>query len=530
MVRKDLWYYHPNQEMFPVMVNESGTHLRYTENKKFKNAANNNKFINIRRHKSKFTDWVNYYVSVNGFSKLFSRVACECFIGTELGDQTCEHLNQDRDDNSRQNLCSRGMLFQANNKKCHRPRDDGTHCGVLRNEKNYYYRVTWRCYTTDGGYSASLTKKQNFYDCNFGYNREECYEAAVAFRKQRHLYKGMNREPPVDNGRGIRIRNIDSSSSSDDSSSSSSSFLSDDSGDEEQDHNTPPNDDVLPDSVLSVWKHNVSMATGSSVEYEMQSDVVAVAVAAGVPPPLTPRSSGITTVAIVGTELLNDDDEHLLAKKRSAVMPSKKSQLSSSAFITEPDHHHHARKRAKLYFDTATSTRKTAAKVAAIRTPYDMSPQPSLAAVDTTYTPQQSLLEVCAQHGRFSSDDIVSSVSQPLTTVDANNHTYRNFASFPPALFTTNNTGKQAEIDSQPNNHGSSNVPNPPIVHQKPNYPHGGYKLSWQQSYENLKVYNEMYGNCDVSTMGDKHNFKLGCWVVRIQQWLFLYSVRGDMI
>lgn len=46
-----------------------------------------------------------------------------------------------------------------------------------------------------------------------------------------------------------------------------------------------------------------------------------------------------------------------------------------------------------------------------------------------------------------------------------------------------------------------------------PDYPHIGDKLSWQQSYENLMVYKEAYGDCDVPQKY-KENTKLGGWVV----------------
>jgi Helicase associated domain len=99
--------------------------------------------------------------------------------------------------------------------------------------------------------------------------------------------------------------------------------------------------------------------------------------------------------------------------------------------------------------------------------------------------------------------------------------TSRNFAILRPASFTANNNGKHAEIDKFPNNHGGGKRPNPTSAHQTPKYPHGGDKLSWQQSYDNLKVYKETYGDCDVPQKY-KHNVKLGGWVVRIQQCTFL--------
>lgn len=43
-------------------------------------------------------------------------------------------------------------------------------------------------------------------------------------------------------------------------------------------------------------------------------------------------------------------------------------------------------------------------------------------------------------------------------------------------------------------------------------YPHRGDKLTWQQSYENLKVYKSVVGDCDVPQKYKK-NQKLGGWV-----------------
>lgn len=45
-----------------------------------------------------------------------------------------------------------------------------------------------------------------------------------------------------------------------------------------------------------------------------------------------------------------------------------------------------------------------------------------------------------------------------------------------------------------------------------PYYPHKGEKLTWQQSFENLQVYKQTYGDCDVPQKY-KHNVKLGGWV-----------------
>jgi len=48
-----------------------------------------------------------------------------------------------------------------------------------------------------------------------------------------------------------------------------------------------------------------------------------------------------------------------------------------------------------------------------------------------------------------------------------------------------------------------------------PPFPHLGEKLTWQQSFENLQVYKEAYGDCNVPQKY-KINTKLGGWVVRI--------------
>ena len=48
---------------------------------------------------------------------------------------------------------------------------------------------------------------------------------------------------------------------------------------------------------------------------------------------------------------------------------------------------------------------------------------------------------------------------------------------------------------------------------KSPAFPHDGEKLSWQQSYENLQVYKEAFGDCNVPQKF-KMNMKLGGWVV----------------
>ena len=47
-----------------------------------------------------------------------------------------------------------------------------------------------------------------------------------------------------------------------------------------------------------------------------------------------------------------------------------------------------------------------------------------------------------------------------------------------------------------------------------PIFPHAGEKLTWQQSYDNLQVYKQAFGDCNVPQKF-KMNLKLGGWVVR---------------
>lgn len=88
----------------------------------------------------------------------------------------------------------------------------------------------------------------------------------------------------------------------------------------------------------------------------------------------------------------------------------------------------------------------------------------------------------------------------------------RNFAILRPSSFRAN--GMLEKIQRRPN--PSSNSPD-----ETPKYPHEGDKLTWQQSYENLQVYKDTYGDCDVPQKY-RHNIKLGGWVVRC---FLLYSL-----
>jgi Helicase associated domain len=88
-------------------------------------------------------------------------------------------------------------------------------------------------------------------------------------------------------------------------------------------------------------------------------------------------------------------------------------------------------------------------------------------------------------------------------------------------------TNKKLQLPppNQPRHHN----PNLPVANQTTMYPHNEPFLTWDQSFENLKVYKENNGHCDVPSKYKQYP-KLGYWVVRIRQWLFLYSVHGDMI
>jgi hypothetical protein len=57
MLQHNAWYLHPNQEIFPVMVNTAGTHIYNIEKQKF---------LPIRRYLSKLSTWVFHPESANG--------------------------------------------------------------------------------------------------------------------------------------------------------------------------------------------------------------------------------------------------------------------------------------------------------------------------------------------------------------------------------------------------------------------------------------------------------------------------------
>jgi hypothetical protein len=142
-------------------------------------------YITIRRYKSKFSETVLHRVSVIGREKSFSRLAVECFVGSELGKLQVDHFNRNTDDNSKANLSAQGRLFQANNKNCQQPRDDGTHCGVFRVDtvKTPYWIASWSIITVDGP-TATQKGKQRVYDHHYGGDSQESYKYAVEIRKR----------------------------------------------------------------------------------------------------------------------------------------------------------------------------------------------------------------------------------------------------------------------------------------------------------------------------------------------------------
>jgi hypothetical protein len=165
----------------PVMVNEAGTHIFHIQK---------NRFLNICRYSYRTCDWKNHKVSINK-PLTFSRVAVECFGGRELlpGEQ-CEHIDCDRDNNSKPNLIPRYALFQANARKVHKFAVDGkvTRVRPTKDEDGFVARV--RLYTPDS-YTASLTLRKRFYATQFDGNLEAAKQAAVAFRQQHTLQAGM---------------------------------------------------------------------------------------------------------------------------------------------------------------------------------------------------------------------------------------------------------------------------------------------------------------------------------------------------
>jgi hypothetical protein len=163
------------------MVNEAGTHIFHIQK---------NRFLNIRQYSWHTCDWKTHKVSINK-DRTFSRVALECFIGRELlsGEQ-CEHIDCERDNNSKSNLIPRYVLFQANARKVHKFAVDGKVTGVKPTKKGDGFEARVRLYTPDS-YTVSLTLSKYFYATQFDGSLKAAEQAAVAFRRKHTLPPGM---------------------------------------------------------------------------------------------------------------------------------------------------------------------------------------------------------------------------------------------------------------------------------------------------------------------------------------------------
>jgi Helicase associated domain len=78
-----------------------------------------------------------------------------------------------------------------------------------------------------------------------------------------------------------------------------------------------------------------------------------------------------------------------------------------------------------------------------------------------------------------------------------------------PVVRSGNNTAPTEQIRSSHQNNGNRRSCETKAVV----YPHSEEKLTWQQSFENLKIYKRIYGDCNVPQKY-KMNVKLGGWVV----------------
>lgn len=127
-------------------------------------------------------------------------------------------------------------------------------------------------------------------------------------------------------------------------------------------------------------------------------------------------------------------------------------------------------------------------------------------------------------------------IEAPMRNTELSSNTHLEPNSYAPVYLHNTPTGSMIPfmgLEEAPNNHSSiqnknryeatqsapwnesSTKENVPASHENkcgPTYPHLGEKLTWQQSYENLKVYKKTYGDCNVPQKY-KENPKLGGWV-----------------
>ncbi len=177
----DRWYQHPTEK---IKINESGTHIYHLEREKF---------LTIRRYTWKTRDWVEHKVSLGlGKDRLFHRLALECFGGKLLGSLTCEHIDCDRTNNSRQNLKAATRLYQANAKKIHKSGvDNQLPLGVREVPQDGGWSVSVRIYTP-GETKISIEQKKWFGNSQYPGGREEAKQAAIDYRNKYTLREGMH--------------------------------------------------------------------------------------------------------------------------------------------------------------------------------------------------------------------------------------------------------------------------------------------------------------------------------------------------
>jgi hypothetical protein len=96
----------------------------------------------------------------------------------------------------------------------------------------------------------------------------------------------------------------------------------------------------------------------------------------------------------------------------------------------------------------------------------------------------------------------------PTERIDFNHFDSRGFHVLPPFPRSNSRAGLQDNLDLKRQGEATGN--------KSPIYPHLDEKLTWQQSFENLQVYQRTYGDCNVPQKY-KLNIKLGGWVVSLK-------------
>ena len=158
------------------MVNEEGTHLYNVEKEEF---------ILIRKYTWKVGSWVMYKIKFKGKQKQGDRLALECFIGRPLRRQeTVEHIDNSRHNNSKSNLLPRFKLFQTHNRSRYR-----SNCETNLQDRGTNYLATVHIYTPDGPH-VSLRHCKCFSVSTYG-SKADAKEAAMAWKDRYTLREGM---------------------------------------------------------------------------------------------------------------------------------------------------------------------------------------------------------------------------------------------------------------------------------------------------------------------------------------------------